>query len=235
MSIISKSTPELELQLLLSLHGQNPGSLDGIIGPKTETALEVFQDKLGLTLCPASAALSDPKTGPALRSFPDNPGAQAAVYGQQYLGLTESPPNTNNTPFGQWFGENGVAWCNIFLSYCFQQSSAIELCQGFHGPGVKPGKGCAYVPTTLAWLKAKNLLVDRTAIKPGDIIIHAWDHIYPAHISLACGHSDGVSFPSLEGNTSISSDSNGGEVLLRTRSMSNVFAVGRIPAPITSP
>ena len=229
MIIVSKSTPELELQLLLSLQGETPGPLDGIIGPKTEAALQLFQDRQGLTLCPASAALTDPETGPALRLFLNNPGAAAALYGKTYLGLTESPPNSNNTIFGKWFGENGVAWCNIFLSYCFMQSCGIELCQDFSGAGVKTGKGCAYVPTTLAWLKAKSLLVDPVTLSPGDIVIHSWDHKTAEHISLACGIAEGGIFPSIEGNTSIASDTNGGEVLLRSRSMAYVYAVGRIP------
>ena len=48
MTIVSKPTPEVTLQLLLSLQGCNPGPLDGIIGPKTETALSVFQSSLSL-------------------------------------------------------------------------------------------------------------------------------------------------------------------------------------------
>ena len=234
MTIVSKPTPEVTLQLLLSLQGCNPGPLDGIIGPKTETALSVFQSSLSLPPCPAASALNELQTGPALRSFPNNPGAQATAFGHTYLGLTESPPNSNKTQFGEWFGENGVAWCNIFLSFCFKQSSGIELCQGFSGSGVKPGKGCAYVPTTLAWLKAQNLLVATEDMLPGDIVIHAWDHKTPEHISLCCGRIDGNLFPSLEGNTSLASDSNGGEVLLRPRNTAYVLAVGRIP-PLSPP
>jgi hypothetical protein len=230
MPIVSLATPKITLQLLLSLQGENPGPLDGLIGPKTTAALQAFQAARNLPACLPSVyfALDDPQTGPALRSFPSNPGAKAAMFGSTYLGLMESPPNSNKTLFGEWFGENGVAWCNIFLSFCFQMSGGIELCSGFKGSGVKPGKGCAYVPTTLAWLKAQNLLVATQDMLPGDIVIHAWDHKTPEHISLCCGKTDGNLFPSLEGNTSVSSDSNGGEVLLRPRSTTYVLAVGRM-------
>ena len=34
-----------------------------------------------------------------------------------YIGYTESPAGSNQTVFGAWFGENGVPWCDIFVSY----------------------------------------------------------------------------------------------------------------------
>jgi hypothetical protein len=233
-TIISKPSAKLRLQFLLSLQGFSPGQLDGIIGPKTEAALQAFQQARNLPSCPAAFSLADPHTGPALQSFPQNPGAEAALYGLTYLGLTESPPNSNNTLFGNWFGENGVPWCNIFLSYCFQMSRGIELCKDFHGTGTKPGKGCAYVATTLAWLQAKNLIMETANMLPGDLVIHSWTEARkPEHISLCCGTPNSSLFPSIEGNTSSSSDSNGGQVLLRQRNTSHVIAVGRIPAPLS--
>ena len=231
MNIMSQLSAKLRLQFMLSLQGFNPGPLDGILGPKTQAALHAFQDSHNLPPCAVNVALADPQTGPALQKFPQNPGAQAALYGLNYLGLTESPPNSNCTLFGAWFGDNGVPWCNIFLSYCFAMSRGIELCKNFQGQGVKPGKGCAYVPTTFAWLQALNLLVDPNHIAPGDLIIYAWDHKTPEHISLCCGNLENDLFPSIEGNTSAASNSNGGQVLIRQRNTDHVMTVGRIHLP----
>jgi len=37
----------------------------------------------------------------------------------RHVGVRESPPGSNRTPFGRWFGADGVPWCAIFASYCF--------------------------------------------------------------------------------------------------------------------
>jgi hypothetical protein len=235
MSIVSKNSPALTLQFLLELQGQDPGPLDGVIGPKTIAALQAFQTGHLLPPCQPAAALDDPRTGPALHNLPTNPGARAILSGMTFLGTTESPPNSNRTQFGEWFEDNGVPWCAIFVSYCFVTSCGITLCSGFEGKGVKAGKGCAYVPTIQNWLIANHLTVDRMTIQPGDILIYTWDGKTPQHIGLSCGTPDihgpdptgGVQ--SLEGNTSPSSDSDGGEVLLRTRYLRNILTIGRIP------
>jgi hypothetical protein len=231
MNIVSKPSPALTLQFLLKLQGSDPGPLDGVIGPRTASALQAFQTAHNLPACTPEAALADHDTGPALWDFPNNPGAKAILTGMPFLGTTESPPDSNETQFGEWFGANGVKWCAIFTSYCFKTGSQIELCAGFKGGGVKTGKGCSYVPTIQNWLMTNGLTVEPAEMQPGDIIIYAWDHKSPEHIGLCCSKPDSGTVQSLEGNTSVSSNSNGGEVLLRTRNMSFVLAAGRIRSP----
>jgi hypothetical protein len=228
--IISKPSPTLTLQFLLSLQGEDPGPLDGVSGPMTEKALNSFQTKKQLLIQAVGFALADSELLFALHDGLKNVGVLAVLKGLNDLGYTENPPNSNVTKFGDWFGRNGVPWCNIFVSYCLSIGAGYVLCgAGFRGVGVRFGKGCAYVPTTQNWLMANHLTVEPKSPAAGDIVIYAWDGKSPEHIGFACGPADSEgNFPSLEGNTSVNSDSNGGQVLFRTRNTKFVLALGRL-------
>lgn len=43
------------------------------------------------------------------------------------LGTTERPPGTNRTPYGRWYGWDGVAWCQIYMCWVFDQAGALSL------------------------------------------------------------------------------------------------------------
>jgi hypothetical protein len=165
-----------------------------------------------------------PKPGPA----PLSPGEKALHLAKTFLGEVEAPFGSNRNRFGKWFGCDGVPWCNIFVSYCFLQASNVLLCKGFVGAGVS-ARGCTYVPTTEAWLKATGQWRDRSStLKPGDIAIYNWDGGVPDHIGIVeKPYSDG-SFDAIEGNTSVGNNSNGGEVMRRRRYRQNVDGFGRI-------
>jgi peptidoglycan hydrolase-like protein with peptidoglycan-binding domain len=230
--IISTPSATLSLQLLLQLSGSDPGPLDGIKGPKTTLALKEFQAKH--PLMPSMVGSYDITTGIeayllASTANLNGVGVKAVVRGFKEIGYYESPPGSNMTKFGVWYGRNGVPWCNIFVSYCLMVGGEYELCSGFKGSGVRKGKGCAYVPTTQKWLSTKQLTTDPKSPAAGDIAIYGWDLKTPAHIGFACGPADAKgNFPSLEGNTSPGSDSNGGMVLLRTRNVKSVLTLGRL-------
>ena len=53
------------------------------------------------------------------------------------VGTKESPKGTNKQKYGEWFGLNGVAWCGIFVSWCFSRSGfplgKIGFTKGFAG------------------------------------------------------------------------------------------------------
>src|SRR4051812_27999515 len=80
-------------------------------------------------------------------------GERALAVAVRELGVHESPPGSNRTAFGRWFGVDGVPWCAIFVSYCFAKGGDVTLCRGWHGAGVYP-HGVTYVPTLEAWLRA---------------------------------------------------------------------------------
>jgi hypothetical protein len=134
----------------------------------------------------------------------------------------------NRTPFGAWFGVDGVPWCNIFVSYCFRVGAQVTLCAGSDAPGVYR-KGSAYVPSTAAWLRATGQWVGRAAPLPGDIAIFDFDGSGSGgHIGIVEKALGGGKLQSIEGNTSLSSDANGGGVMRRVRLMSQVEGFGRI-------
>ncbi len=38
------------------------------------------------------------------------------------VGNSEAPKNSNKTKYGKWFGFDGVAWCGMFVSWCYAQA-----------------------------------------------------------------------------------------------------------------
>jgi len=111
------------------------------------------------------------------------PGLLALAEAARHIGVEEYPPGSNRQPFGVWFNSNAVPWCAIFCSYVFH-AAGVELCAGFDGAGVRPGKGCAWVPTIRAWLEARGWWRGpHETPEPGDLVLFDWgldgklDHI----------------------------------------------------------
>lgn len=175
-----------------------------------------------VSTAPATAS----QTVPAPRK--PSSGELALAESLKHLGTKESPSDSNLNPFGKWIGVNGVPWCNIFASYCFALGANVALCKGFKGAGVV-AKGCTYVPTTEAWLKASGHWIGRVAPQPGDIAIYNWDGGVPDHIGIVEEYLGGGKFNAIEGNTAVGNDSNGGEVMRRERDITQVDGFGRLP------
>jgi len=147
----------------------------------------------------------------------------------KYLGIKESPAGSNSTVYGRWFGLDGAPWCAIFVSYCYAVGAGYIICQGFGGPG-KGERGNAYVPTIESWLKHSGYWLGKVDPQPGDIAIFNWDgKAEPEHIGIVEKSLGGGVFLSIEGNTSTTSNSNGGEVMRRQRFINQCNGFGRIP------
>jgi hypothetical protein len=225
----------LDVQQKLTTLGYAPGKLDGIYGPATAGAVRAFQRDHNLEI----DGVVGPKTRAVLNAAPKPPqpvpnvrqassiGRLALAVAVGELGAKESPANSNKNKFGKWFGVDGVAWCNIFVSYCFEKGANYVLCPGFKGAGCY-AKGCTYVPTTEAWLKATGMWKGRTEPMPGDIAIYNWDGGVPDHIGIVEEYLGGGKFNAIEGNTAVGNDSNGGQVMRRLRYMTNVDGFGRV-------
>jgi hypothetical protein len=230
------SGPEIgALQEKLTALGYAPGPIDGTYGPTTAAAIRAFQrdNKLevdgvvGPETRKALGGRRKPRTKEPLQRRASAPGQQALAEALKHLGKKERPMNSNRVPFGKWFGVNGVPWCNTFVSYCFAVGANYTICQGFRGAGVYP-KGCTYVPTTEAWLRATGMWRGQTTPLPGDIAIYNWDGGVPDHIGIVEEYLGGGKFNAIEGNTAVGNDSNGGEVMRRLRYMSQVNGFGRV-------
>lgn len=133
------------------------------------------------------------------------------------LGTTESPKNSNKTKYGKWFGWDGVAWCGIFVSYCYHKAGNPLTGVGF-------SKGFAGCQTAVAYYKKNNKIV--SIPKEGDIVFFDWnnDGRYD-HTGIFISHLSGNEFQSIEGNTSLTNQSNGGNVMLRTRNYNTAIFV----------
>jgi CHAP domain len=151
-----------------------------------------------------------------------SPGRRALAEALRHVGVRESPPGSNRTMFGRWFGVDGVPWCAIFVSYCFDIGAGVVLCRGWRGAGVG-ARGVAYVPTLAAWLRATGRVVD--APRPGDIVVFDWDGGLPDHVGIVVHAAPRLL--TVEGNTSVGNNSDGGEVMRRERSVRQVALFGR--------
>jgi len=127
------------------------------------------------------------------------------------VGVKESPDNSNKQKYGKWFGLNGVAWCGIFVSWCYFKA-------GYSLGNIGYLKGFAGVQTAYNHFKVTGELVTKETVKPGDIVMFDWggdghcDHtgIFSKDLGNGC-------FECIEGNTSLTNQSNGGEVMIRKR------------------
>lgn len=125
------------------------------------------------------------------------------------VGYKESPPNTNLTKYGKWFGLDGVAWCGIFVSWCYSMAGKPMGNIGFK-------KGFAGCMTAVSYFRKKQMI---TAVPTaGDIVFFDWngDGRYD-HTGLFVRQVDSNTFETVEGNTSLTNQSNGGEVMVRHR------------------
>jgi len=127
------------------------------------------------------------------------------------IGVKESPPNSNQCKYTSWYGMVGP-WCMMFATWAFETSG--------NSPAFIQGQRYSYVPFCVsdARLGYYNLrTVDSDDVIPGDLVCYdwGWDGEYD-HVGIFEAWQ-GANFTAIEGNTSTSSDSDGGEVMRRTR------------------
>jgi hypothetical protein len=223
----------LAIQERLATLGYAAGSLDGRYGVATAYAVARFQSDReleadGVIASATRAALAgDAKEPGGDRLVASLAGKRALREALRHLGVREQPAGSNKTRFGRWYGVDGVPWCAIFVSYCFREGAGMTLCEGFKGAGVGT-RGCAYVPTLEAWLRATGRWKGRSAPAPGDIAIFNWDGGVPDHIGIVESFMADGTFTCIEGNTSVGNDSNGGQVMRRRRHLNQVNGFGHV-------
>ena len=162
----SKGSEVLILQETLIRKGYSVGSYgaDGDFGQRTYDAVVQFQREHGLEV----DGIVGPETWIALNELNDwNPGVGGISGVRKFLdivksqvGVKETPINI--TPYGAWYGMNGVAWCAIFVSWCANKA-------GILGTVVPKFHWCA---NAVNWFKARGRYMVRGfgTPKPGDII-----------------------------------------------------------------
>ena len=134
------------------------------------------------------------------------------------LGVKESPANSNRQKYGKEYGVNGTAWCCQFVWWVFKHAGAAAL---FYG-----GKKTAYCPTLMQYYKDKGQIVKKD-FKPGDIIFFDFNgNGQPDHVGIV-ERVVGNSVYTIEGNTAVVNDTNGGQVMRRTRSGKTILCAAR--------
>ena len=133
------------------------------------------------------------------------------------LGVAEFPSNSNNVKYNTWFygrKVNGASypWCCVFISWLFKDNPT--LC--------KRSASCADL---LAWFEKQGKVVKSP--KPGDIVFfkYSTNARRTNHVGIVESVS-GKTITTIEGNTSVTSNDNGGKVMRRRRS-SNIVAYAR--------
>ena len=143
------------------------------------------------------------------------------------VGYKESPAGSNRTKYGRWYGMDGQPWCAMFVSYCFYNT-------GLPLSATTP-KGFAYCPYGVKWFKNKGWW--HTTPRVGDVVFYDWggDGV-SNHVGIVERTNLDGSIVAIEGNTSVGSNSNGGQVMRRTRK-AGIMGCGRpnygTPSPIT--
>lgn len=142
-----------------------------------------------------------------------------------YLGTKESPANSNNVIFNKdYYGHevsgSSYPWCCAFVWDIFRMCGASSI---FYD-----GQKTAYCPTVRNWGVNKGLTVGKNDGQYGDIVIFDWnldgigDHIGFIEKNLGSGK-----YQTIEGNTAIGNNSNGGEVMRRTRNVNQIQCIIR--------
>lgn len=145
-------------------------------------------------------------------------------------GTKESPPGSNKTKYGQWYGLNGEKWCAIFVSWVYDHA-------GYPLGFIEAPKGYQSCQGGYNYWKARGQLTNEP--QPGDIALFDWDgngHCDHTGIFESWVDFTKTNFFCWEGNTSVNNDSDGGMVMRRVRNRSLVrgFASPRVlsdPSP----
>jgi peptidoglycan hydrolase-like protein with peptidoglycan-binding domain len=133
-------------------------------------------------------------------------------------GTKESPPNSNKTRYGQWYGLNGEKWCAIFVSFVYHHA-------GHHMDAIDTSNGYQSCQSGFNFWKRKNRLTKDP--QPGDVVLFDWTgdgHSDHTGIFVKWLDDGKTKFQAWEGNTAQGNDSDGGQVMLRERSRTTVAA-----------
>ena len=138
------------------------------------------------------------------------------------LGTVEYPPSSNNVKYNTAYYGGAVkgsqfAWCAVFIWWLFREVGAATL--------YFDGERTAHVPTLMDWAEKRGLIVDTP--KPGDLICFEFNgNKSPDHVGI-CESFDGTYVTTIDGNTGVGNEANGGAVMRRKRHKSTILKIIR--------
>jgi CHAP domain-containing protein len=136
----------------------------------------------------------------------------ALDYAVGELGTKESPPDSNQVKFCDWYGMVGP-WCAMFVTWCYERAG--------DSPAFVQGGRYSYVPYLVADARAGKYGLSITGDPiAGDLVTYDWDWNGEwDHVGIFEDWYSATQFDAIEGNTSTSNDSNGGQVMRRIRTL----------------
>lgn len=147
------------------------------------------------------------------------------VKAKSFIGVTENPPNSNDVIFNRNYYGRPVKgaeypWCIAFIWDVFRLCGASEL--------FFRGKQTAYCPRLEGWGKSDGLIVSKDKGDSGDIVLFDFNNKGIAtHGGIIEKRNFDGSYTTIEGNTSLRSDENGGAVMRRIRKESVIRCIIR--------
>lgn len=159
-----------------------------------------------------------------IKAAATSPKLKALKFAEGEIGNKESPYGSNMQKYGAWYGLNGQPWCAIFVSYCLFHTS-------YKTPAGRDWK-YSYVPMIHDDARyGRNGMSTTQHPEPGDLVCYTFHGIPDAHVAFFHDWADSSNhyfFHDLGGNTGPVNMSNGGEVLLQPRNMSQVTGFVRL-------
>lgn len=152
---------------------------------------------------------------------------QALAVAESTVGRRESPPGSNICPpFTDPIP--GQPWCAAWCDWVLRQV-------GWTLSAITPNP--FYVPAILAGARRTGTFVPVAAARPGDLVCFDWQRDGIAdHIGMVVINRPPTGdMLTIEGNTSFGDDSNGGQVMHRTRRWSQVAGCVRPPYAAAPP
>lgn len=130
------------------------------------------------------------------------------------IGTRENPQNSNNVKYNTWFYGREVydglcgtkfPWCMAFVQWCFNRA------------GTPLPYKTASCSALVSWYKANQPQAVVKEPQAGDIVIYAYGHTGIVE------SVKGKSMTVIEGNTAVGNNSDGGEVMRRTRRITDTL------------
>ena len=133
------------------------------------------------------------------------------------VGVKEYPPNSNNVEYNTWYYGKEVSgsaypWCAVFVAWCFDEANEWAL--------ISDVENKASCNSWMRWAKKAGKFGQHPIV--GSVVLFDWDADGVAdHMGFVYKLLDDGRIQTVEGNTSYGNDSNGGEVMIRTRAFKN--------------
>lgn len=129
------------------------------------------------------------------------------------IGIKEQPAGSNQTKYNRWCNVPRQPWCAMFVSWVFEKA-------GSPLPKIQSGypSGGGYCPYFESYGKKNNQW--HRSPKAGDLALFHFGNRLAVHIGIVEKVLGNGKFKCIEGNTSLSSNDNGGAVMRRNRNVS---------------